>query len=293
MRCTYLFVHNHAYSKTLNTQYAFHISYHHTDTLTRYVGNCFWTPSQPFRLNRGETQFIFTSQSLSQFQTYRNLCLENAFGGNGVEWTRKAEMSRLEALAVDKACYARLYSNSRLKHREPLLALGSHQGGGGVVFISASAVLHCGEVLQNSEYSIVILNIIPSHTHTSWQLSGAQYKSSLLYIWCNGLYIYIFHNTKLFFYKIYDIFFFTWTRVNKHPTKRKNNNKTEQMREREREREEGEGGEGGGGYTAWPNRMHFFLHTKPEFAPHKHFKQRRAQKHKEQMPNRLTFAAGN
>ena len=40
-------------------------------------------------------------------------------------------MSRLEALAVDKAILARLYSNSRFKKREPLIALGSQQGVGG------------------------------------------------------------------------------------------------------------------------------------------------------------------
>ena len=35
---------------------------------------------------------------------------------------------------LSKACYARLYSNSRFKKREPLKALGSHQVGvrGGV-----------------------------------------------------------------------------------------------------------------------------------------------------------------
>ena len=37
-------------------------------------------------------------------------------------------MSRPEALTVIKACCARLYSDSRLKKREPLIALGSHQG---------------------------------------------------------------------------------------------------------------------------------------------------------------------
>ena len=39
----------------------------------------------------------------------------------------RAEMSRPGTLAVGKAYYARLYSYSRLKHREPLIALGSHQ----------------------------------------------------------------------------------------------------------------------------------------------------------------------
>ena len=37
-------------------------------------------------------------------------------------------MSRLDALAIGKACCARLYSYSRMKKREPLIALGSHQG---------------------------------------------------------------------------------------------------------------------------------------------------------------------
>ena len=35
----------------------------------------------------------------------------------------KAEISRLDALAVGKTCYARLYSYSRLKKKEPLIAL--------------------------------------------------------------------------------------------------------------------------------------------------------------------------
>ena len=38
-------------------------------------------------------------------------------------------MCRLETLAVGKACCARIYSYSRLKQREPLIAVGSHQGG--------------------------------------------------------------------------------------------------------------------------------------------------------------------
>ena len=40
-------------------------------------------------------------------------------------------MSKLEALAIAKACYERLYSYSRYnnKTREPLAAPGSHQGG--------------------------------------------------------------------------------------------------------------------------------------------------------------------
>ena len=53
-------------------------------------------------------------------------------------------MNRLESLAVGKACYVRLYSNSKLKNREPWIALSSHQGWGGGGFISASAVTYCG-----------------------------------------------------------------------------------------------------------------------------------------------------
>ena len=45
-------------------------------------------------------------------------------------------MRRIEALAVGKSCYVRLYSYSRLKKRKYLIALGSLQGwageGGGV-----------------------------------------------------------------------------------------------------------------------------------------------------------------
>ena len=67
------------------------------------------------------------------------------FEENGVEWTGMTENSRLEALAVVvvKACSVRLYSYSRLMNREPLIALSSHQRGGGVL-ISASAVPYRG-----------------------------------------------------------------------------------------------------------------------------------------------------
>ena len=51
-------------------------------------------------------------------------------------------MSKLEALAVGKACYARLYSYPRFKKREPLIALGFHPGEGGGFLSSASAVPH-------------------------------------------------------------------------------------------------------------------------------------------------------
>ena len=40
-------------------------------------------------------------------------------------------MSRLEVLAVGKACYAWLYSYSRLRKRKPLIAQGTNQEGGG------------------------------------------------------------------------------------------------------------------------------------------------------------------
>ena len=52
----------------------------------------------------------------------------------------------IEALAVDKACYARLYSYPRLKKREPLIALGCHLvvvmgRGGGLNFCVRSTPL--------------------------------------------------------------------------------------------------------------------------------------------------------
>ena len=50
-------------------------------------------------------------------------------------------MSRLEATVVGfKACYAMLYSYSRLKKREPLITLGSNEGG---FLISAAVVAQC------------------------------------------------------------------------------------------------------------------------------------------------------
>ena len=42
---------------------------------------------------------------------------------------QRQKLVRLEALAVGKACYARLYSNARFRTREPLIALGHHQEG--------------------------------------------------------------------------------------------------------------------------------------------------------------------
>ena len=75
-------------------------------------------------------------------------------------------MSRPEALAVGKACCARLYSYSRLKKREPLIALGSNQGG---FLISASAVPHCGANAKDEEDSVVIeQNVIDIQIHNGF-----------------------------------------------------------------------------------------------------------------------------
>ena len=80
---------------------------------TRYVGR-WWllTPSQPIRLYyQGETQFISSQVTVfSKFQIFHSL-----FGETEVEWTEKAEISKVEALTVNKACYARLYSYSMLE----------------------------------------------------------------------------------------------------------------------------------------------------------------------------------
>ena len=46
----------------------------------------------------------------------------NSFGESEIDWTRKAEISRLETRAPW------LYSYSGITTREPLIALGSHQG---------------------------------------------------------------------------------------------------------------------------------------------------------------------
>ena len=53
----------------------------------------------------------------------------------------KAYISRLEYPGPGKACYARLHSYSRLKKREPLIALGLPSG---EFLISASTVPHSG-----------------------------------------------------------------------------------------------------------------------------------------------------
>ena len=41
---------------------------------------------------------------------------------------RKKLVDEIEAVAVGKACCARLYSYSRLRKSDALIALGSHQG---------------------------------------------------------------------------------------------------------------------------------------------------------------------
>ena len=56
-----------------------------------------------------------------------------------VAWLWRGPGSRQSMLSI----YARLYSYSKFKKRKPLIALGSHQEGGGGL-ISASAVPHSG-----------------------------------------------------------------------------------------------------------------------------------------------------
>ena len=51
----------------------------------------------------------------------------------------------LEALAVDKKCYAKLYPYSRVKKREPLIALGPHQLRGIIavaIYINTQSTAH-------------------------------------------------------------------------------------------------------------------------------------------------------
>ena len=90
----------------------------------------FQCPVNLFLLYPGENTIdLITSHSLLTLPDI----LQSSFGevSEKVEWTGKAEMSRLEVLAVGKACCARPYSYSRHNKREPLslTALGSHQGG--------------------------------------------------------------------------------------------------------------------------------------------------------------------
>jgi hypothetical protein len=55
---------------------------------------------------------------------------DNYFGENEVEWAGNAEISRLQALAVGKAYYTRLYSYSRFIKGDTLIALDSLPPGG-------------------------------------------------------------------------------------------------------------------------------------------------------------------
>ena len=50
-------------------------------------------------------------------------------------------MNRLEALAVGKACHARLHSFSTLRQREPLIALGSHRERGFLISESVASII--------------------------------------------------------------------------------------------------------------------------------------------------------
>ena len=69
------------------------------------VGNWILTPSQPFRLYQGKTQFN-NSQVKKSFHSFRHFTVFvwGGFGENRVEQTGKAKISRLEMPAVGKAC---------------------------------------------------------------------------------------------------------------------------------------------------------------------------------------------
>ena len=69
------------------------------------------------------TTCLIKSQSFDSSKHFA-VFVWRGFGENEVEWTGEAEISRLEALAVGKACFARLYSSySRLGKRKHLTAL--------------------------------------------------------------------------------------------------------------------------------------------------------------------------
>ena len=113
------------------------------------------TPSQPFRLYQGETQFIKSqvSQSFHSFIHFHNLCLER-FWRKRRKMNGKAKMSTPEALASRKSMLCQLYSYSMFKKRKPLIALaGLPPGGRGLNFYVRSTPLqvvqtdmtgHCG-----------------------------------------------------------------------------------------------------------------------------------------------------
>ena len=85
-------------------------------------------------------------------------------------------MSRLEALAVGKACSARLYSYSRLKKRDPLIALGSHQGGNNLCIRSTplrgerqKTAENGKRITHNFKYRLITNTIhvsVTSHRHS-------------------------------------------------------------------------------------------------------------------------------
>ena len=81
------------------------------------------------------------------------------WGGNEVEWIEKAEARQTDKSPVRRrSIQSYIPTYSRLRKREPLIALGSHQGGGGGrggggrgTLLSASAIPHCGsDTFSNS-----------------------------------------------------------------------------------------------------------------------------------------------
>ena len=70
----------------------------------------------------------------------------------------EGRISSLEALAVGKACYARVKSYSMLNKREP--------GGGGGVLISAPVVPHCGSQGARVTAAAAAAAAVTTTTHT-------------------------------------------------------------------------------------------------------------------------------
>ena len=82
----------------------------------------FLTPSPTISVASGRnTIHLITSHSLVTVSDISQSLFGEVLGKNEVDRTGKAEISRLEAPAVGKACYARLYSYSRFKKREPMI----------------------------------------------------------------------------------------------------------------------------------------------------------------------------
>ena len=97
------------------------------------INNCeSFFPSQK---RCADSQSVCPTPRVIEFNLVTVSDISQSFSGevlekNEVELIGKAEIiSRLEALAVDTACYVRLYSYSRLRKSEPLIALGSHHQG--------------------------------------------------------------------------------------------------------------------------------------------------------------------